>query len=172
MKTDQPIKRLEYRLFLIITVLAFVFSIFGLVVYLDKDQKERDAYYQQQSVNSEKISISFAGPYCFPDNHPRFLLLTILLVGLLFLTAFFEFYFLSILFLFILISRFIYWYFDTQKLLQSNETAIVKGVNSFLYKANDFDLATLSILTFLCVWQLSILFRKSDKKLFKKDIMP
>ncbi|MGI9056144.1 MAG: hypothetical protein ACR2F2_10135 [Pyrinomonadaceae bacterium] len=173
MQTIRLIKKLEFKVLLILTISAFVFSISGYVAYLEKDQKERDAYFQQQVENREKGLISFSGPYCFPDKHPQFLLLNVFLIGLLLtILCFTRIYFFSFSLLIILIGRFAYWYFDSQQLFKFNETAKVNGLDNFFYKANYFDVATFTILIVLCLWQLSILSRMLFKKLLKKDLLP
>ena len=173
MQTNRLITKLQHKLFLTLAVTAFMFSISGYIAYLDRDQKERDAYSRQQTENREKNEISFSGPYCFPDKHPQFLLLNIFLTVLLISTIYFtKTFLLSFPVTIISIGRFIYWYFDTQKLFNSNETAIVKGLDSLFYKANYFDILTLTAFTILCVWEFLILFRMLDKNILEKDILP
>ncbi len=173
MQTFRLTKKLEHKIILILTVSAFMFSISAYVAYTVKEQRERDAFFQQQAENREKGLISFAGPYCFPDKHPQFFGLNILFIGFLLAGLYFtKNYFFSFPISLFLIGRFVYWYFDTQQSIKFNETASVQGLDSFFYKANYFDVAILIILTILCLWQFSIISRILIKKLFKKDILP
>ncbi len=161
------------KLLLIVGFALFTFSFISLCAYTIKDQVERDSDEQKQAENAAKGLPAFSGPYCFPDKHSQFLSLNILLAGLIFGTAFFSKTFLfSAFFSGMLFSRYVYWYYDTQKALSLNELYFPQGLNHFFYKATIFDLLTLSILSILFFWQISVLLRILIKTIQKEESLP
>jgi hypothetical protein len=173
MFVNNYISKKLHKLFLIIGFALFVSSIFSPFAYSIKDQIERDAYEQEQNENAAKGLPSFAGPYCFPDKHPQFLSLNVLLAGLIFATLFFSKLFLfSTLFSGFLFTRYIYWFFDTQRLLDSLELSHFEGLDQFFYKSTIWDFITLSFLSILLFWQIWILLRMLIKTLQKENNLP
>ena len=170
MSVENTNSKLKFSLIFFFGFVIFALSIGGYLAYLIKDQQERDAYYQQQTENEAQGKVTFAGPYCFPDKHPTFLLINILLIGMLGVSLLFpKLIWLSILLNGFSISRFVYWYFDTQRLLSTNETHNVKDLDSIIYKANEFDVLVLFLLSILLFWQISILLRMLIKTVQRKN---
>lgn len=173
MFVNSHISKTGRKLLLLLSFAAIIFSIISYDAYLIQDQKERDDYYQKQSENEAKGLGTFAGPYCFPDKHPQFLSLNILLAGLIFATLIFSRTFLfSYFFSGVLVSRFVYWFYDTQRAVSSNELFEPQGLNYFFINATIFDILTLSILSVLFFWQISILLRMLIKTSQKENILP
>ncbi len=173
MFSNEIIPKPERKLLLIFSLALFIFSFASLSAYTIKEEIERNAYFKKQAEDEAKGLGSFSGPYCFPDKHPQFLLLNLLLAGLIFVTLFSaRIQIFSVFFSGYLISRFAFWFYDTQKMLSNNEFFEPQGLNNFFHKATNFDLLTLSTLSLLCFWQISILLRILIKTTQKEQNLP
>lgn len=173
MKLRRFISRAEHKLLLSIAITSFIFSIAGSVAYSIKDSNERNEYYRKQKENEAQGKPVFAGPYCFPDQHPGLLFSIVLLTGAtLFSICFAKKYLFSFLLTAATLSRFVFWFNSTQRELVYDSYDLLKVTDRFLYKAGDFDLAVLFLLSFLFFWQISILFRMLIKSLQRKSTLP
>ncbi|HEX8288824.1 MAG TPA: hypothetical protein VF556_12555 [Pyrinomonadaceae bacterium] len=173
MKANKYISKREHKLILLVAFASFIFSIAGSITYNIKADFARLEYYREQEENKAQNKPVFAGPYCFPDQHPEFLFSIILLVGLIFSSlCVTKRYLLSSIFTIASIAMFIFWFIDTRKELVYDELGIVKGVDRIFYKAGDFDLAVFFLVSILLFWQISILLRMLIKVLRKESVLP
>ena len=74
MRIIEYISPTSRKLLLIVGLATFLCSISAFVIYQAKANYERDEYYRKQKENEAQGKPVFAGPYCFPDRHPDFLL--------------------------------------------------------------------------------------------------
>lgn len=175
--TDRFISKAVRFLLLAVALAAFIFSIVSYNVYTIKADNARAEYFRQQEEDKAQGKPVFSGPYCYPDRHPGFLISIVFLVGATFFSLLFaqkcwaSFLF-TVFFTIVSLSRFIYWYFDTQKAMSYTENFVVEGVNRFFYNAGDFDLAVLLLVTTLFFWQISILLRMLVKSLQRNSELP
>lgn len=142
-------------------LLAFVFSIGGILLDTAHETAKRDAYFQEQETALAEGRPVFAGPYCFPDPHPKTLYWISFLTGLsLLVSCHRRFWMFATLPVLGTISVFLYWYFDTQQLLISNEFFRPILIDRFLYRANFLDLGVLTLISSVLMLQLSFIIPK------------
>ena len=163
----------EHKLLLAVACAALIFSISGYIAYTVKAEYDRSEYFRIQEENWLQNKPVFSGPYCHPDKHPGFLISIVLLLGATFFSlCFAKWYLLSTLLTIASFSRFVYWFFDTRKELIYDELGILTGINRIFYRAGDFDLAALFLLSILLFWQISILMRILIKSSPGKNVLP
>ncbi len=177
MKANNFISKKEHKLLLIVAFTALILSIVGSIAYSTKAENKRAAYSKEQDEKIARNEPVFSGAYCSPDKHPQFLFSIILLSALTFsclwvAKRFLLCYLLSFLLTIASLSRFVYWYFDTQELFSSIGKDSVKGFDGFLYNAGDNDLVVLLLVSILLFWQIFILLRMLIKTLQRKTELP
>lgn len=172
MKSEPFITNKEHKLLLAAALTAFVFSIAGYIAYSIKADNERSEYFKRQEENKAQNKPVFAGPYCFPDKHPKFLFSIILLAGSIFLSlCFAKKYLFSFSFTAAAMTRYYFWFIDTQELFDTKLNA-PEHINRFFYNAGGFDFAAFLLVSILLFWQISILFRILIKSLQRKFELP
>jgi len=122
MKADNYISKKERRLLLTVALAALLFSFAGSIAYGIRDYNERKTYYRIQEEKLARNEPTFSGAYCFPDKHPQFLFKIIIILGLTFSSlCLIKSYLPSFLLTVVSFSMYVYWFFDTKRLLASNE---------------------------------------------------
>lgn len=173
MKANNYISKTEHKLLLVVAFAALIFSIVGSAAYAKKDFDERQEYYRIQAEKIARNEPTFSGAYCFPDKHPQFLFKIILILGLTFSSlCLVKSYLPSFLLTIVSFSMYVYWFFDTKRLLASNEWTNVQGLERIFYRAGNFDFAVFSLVSILLFWQISILLRMLIKTLQKERALP
>jgi hypothetical protein len=173
MTANNSISTKEHKLLLSITFAAFIFSFAGSISYSIKADLKRSEYFRQQEENRAQNKLSFSGPYCSPDRHPKLLSSIILLVGATFFSlCVTKRYLLSFLFTIASLTRFTYWFVDTKRQFSDDISGFVKGIDRFFYNAGAFDLAVLLLISIIFFWQISILLRMLIKTLQRKPELP
>lgn len=163
----------ERRLFLAIASLILFFSIVSLVYYNVKADYERSEYFRLQEESIANGGISFAGPYCFPDPHPKFLLLIVTASGITLLLAYVSRgYFLNFLSASGLFALFINWFIKTSRIIAYDSEVDFEGLDKLFYKANAFDFVVFLLVLILFFWQFSILLRILIKTSQRKFELP
>jgi hypothetical protein len=173
-KSNRFITIIEHRLLSYAAMTAFIFSVAGLfsniidaynnVVKLDQHRLARKAYGE----------IPFFEPCDFTGGYPQYLIFLILLLGLnyLFIINAKKFLLASLTTLFSVLF-FLKWFFDTRnELLALEGIPDIKGLDSFFYKAGNFDLIVFLLVSVLFFWQISILLRILIKTLQRKQALP
>ena len=148
------------RICLVVSIIAFACSLASWVTYSAQENAKREAYYKEQEELKARGEMTFSGPYCYPDRHPRFLLLlsTFSVSGLLVLLIAKNVIWALPAFLSGLLM-FPYWVWTTRWALSMAENpGVVEGLDRVLYRANSFDLATATCLSLLVVYQSVLLF--------------
>ncbi len=128
--------------------LAFGLSAFSFVSYQVRSGMELAAYYQEQEERRAKGGMIFSGPYCYPDPHPRRLLLLAFLTGVTALAiAYGKGNILPASLL--LITTYLHglWYRYTQETLAMTELYVPKNYDSFFLNASILDLAAIGLTT-------------------------
>ena len=133
---------------ILIALLAFGFSLWSCVTYSTRETAKREAYFQEQEKTMSEGGITFAGPYCFPDNHPQFLLLNSLLLAINLIVFYVAhrsgWHFVSSA---ITLSVFLYWCYWTQNAIAINETSPPELLERLFYGANEFDIVVLALIS-------------------------
>lgn len=131
---------------LAIMALAFGLSVFSFVSYQVRSGMERAAYYQEQEERRAKGGMTISGPYCYPDPHPRRLLLLAFLTGVIALAiAYGKGNILPTTLLIITTYMHGRWYRDTQETLAMAELYVPKNFDSFFLNASIVDLAAIGL---------------------------
>lgn len=173
MKAKRIISNKEHKLLLVAAFAAFIFSIVGYVGYVTKAEYEREAYFRLQAEKEARNEIVFAGPYCYPDKHPGFLVSIVLLLGAAFFSlCFAKWYLLSSYLTVASFSRFVDWFFDTRKLLSVSERQPAEALDNIFYNAGEVDLTVCLLVSILLFWQISILLRMLIKTMQRKSVLP
>src|SRR5687767_14178990 len=131
-----------------LALFAFGSSVVSSVAYNQRVNAEIAAYEIEQAENKANYGISFSGPYCYPDRHPRFLFFisAIIAIGgvLLIICKNAVWSFLAFIVAF---TFFPLWYWTTQRSLGMAESVDwVVGIDKYLYKASVFDQFSLVLL--------------------------
>lgn len=161
------------KLLLIVSFFAFAFSVASIFVDTNRETAKRNAYFQEQEEARATDGISFAGPYCFPDRHPQILFWISVLTGIALFGAWFSKKpFTPAMLSLATFSVFGYWYFDTQQGLAANESYVAEGFDSILYRANGYDVAVLTLLSVVIIWQLAVLSASAIGTLKRTPTLP
>lgn len=163
-------RTVSHKILIVLLSLILVSSVASIYLDSSREAEKKTAFFQEQEAAQARGELTFAGPYCFPDRHPEKMILIPLLsffalVGALVTSNRFILSLLS----FSPIVVFIYWYYDTQRLLQGIESTVeLEGFQDLIYRANGFDIAVLFLIIAVVVWQfigaLFTLVRTEDKK--------
>ena len=156
-----------------LTILAFSFSVVSYFTYIAKAERERNEYFREQELAQTKGEPVFAGPYCTPDRHPTVLLLIVALTGIAAACAgLLKKAGWSMLLNLAAFAVFGYWYMDTQRAIVGNETAVLSGLDRYLWQANFFDIVTLVMLAVILAIHLAIFAGKTSRILKTRRPLP
>ncbi len=149
---------MRHKFLIILTSLAFLFSIGSFTIDNYREKTKQDAYYHEQELSRENGGFIIYGPYCFPDYHPLLLLFITVSLGLGLASLFiFRRPRLSYLLSVATLSGFIYWFVSTQHAISVNETIPSEFLNRIMYRANDFDVLVFGFVLLISIRQLPIL---------------
>lgn len=152
------------RILIILSIMAVGFSIAGYASYRFNADLKQAEYYREMEEDREKGLPIFAGPYCYPDRHPTFLLLIVLFASAnLFLLVVVRNSVWAIPTALLSFSVYPYWYMDTQASLAIASSFEAKGLNRYFVNAGFHDLASAvftSVLTLALLVSAAGFFRR------------
>lgn len=139
-------EKMKRKTLLAIMALAFGLSVFSFVSHQVRSGMERAAYYQEQEERRAKDGMIFSGPYCYPDPHPKRLLLLAFLTGVTALAiAYGKGNILPATLLIVITYMHGRWYRDTQETLAMAELYVPRNYDSFFLNASILDLAAIGL---------------------------
>lgn len=148
---------LIHRIMLTVSFLAVVSSASGMFYYSLREEKKREAYFQEMEENRAQGLPTFSGPYCHPDPHPQKLRRIVLVTTLtFFLLIFLRNPAWSIPTALLAAGFFPYWYLQTQRDLALAEAYQPVLFDPYFLNASIFDLlggaASLGLVIIQIVW--------------------